>query len=196
MSDYPASDELAQDTATGGPCERVLLDPRHPRLLDDRDRVLKVEAGHVDIFAVASDMRRRHLFRVEANDIILDLHTACANMGDRLRIVAVAGPGAELISLPRASVASNDPLARWITHLARLVIPMGVPGTMPELVTGEAGELQPGHRCRGPMRQIAWTRVAAGTAKFLGLDPALATGDQSIPLVGGLWVSAFRSEPN
>jgi NHLM bacteriocin system ABC transporter ATP-binding protein len=193
MSDYPPSDNPLQDTAMGGSCERVLLDPRHPRLLDDRDRVLKVKAGHVDIFAVADDLRRRHLFRVEANDIILDLHTACANTRGGLQIVAVGGPGAELIGLPRTSVASNEPLERWIIHLARLVIPTGIPGTMPELVAGEVGEMQPGHPCRGPMRTIAWTRVTAGTAKFLGQDPALAQGDLPIPLVGGLWVQAGES---
>jgi hypothetical protein len=65
------------------------------------------------------------------------------------------------------------------------VIPTGIPGTMPELVAGEVGEMQPGHPCRGPMRTIAWTRVTAGTAKFLGQDPALAQGDLPIPLVGG-----------
>ena len=95
------------------------LDPRHPRLLDDREQVLAVKAGHVDIFAVAGDMRRRHLFRVEAGEIILDLNTACASSGGRLQIVAVGGPSAELVGLPRTSVASPDLLARWITHLAR-----------------------------------------------------------------------------
>jgi NHLM bacteriocin system ABC transporter ATP-binding protein len=190
MSDGLTSDAPPNDTASGGPSERMSLDPRHPRLLDDREQVLAVKAGHVDIFAVEGDMRRRHLFRVEAGEIILDLHTACANSGARLQIVAVGGPGAELVGLPRGSVASAELLARWITHLARLVIPPGLAGTMPELTAGETNEVQAGHRCRGPMRNIAWTRVAAGTAKLLGLDPAFAPGDQPIPLVAGLWLEA------
>ena len=139
------------------------------------------------------DMRRRHLFRIETGEIILDLHTACANSGGRLQIVAVGGPGAELVGLPRTGVASPDLLARWITHLARLVIPPGLAGTMPELAAGEASELPAENRCRGPMRSIAWTRVASGTAKLLGLDPAFAPGDQPIPLVAGLWLEAGES---
>lgn len=193
MSDGLTSDAPPNDRASDGPSERMSLDPRHPRLLDDREQVLAVKAGHVDIFAVAGDMRRRHLFRVEAGEIILDLNTACASSGGRLQIVAVGGPGAELVGLPRTNVASPDLLARWITHLARLVIPPGLAGTMPELAAGEASEMQAGHRCRGPMRNIVWTRVAAGTAKLLGLDPAFAPGDQPIPLVAGLWLEAAEA---
>jgi len=190
MSDGLTSDAPPNDSALGGPSERMSLDPRHPRLLDEREQVLAVKAGHVDIFAVAGDKRRRHLFRVEADEIILDLNTACASSGGQLQIVAVGGPGAELVGLPATSVASNDLLARWITHLAQLVIPPGLAGTMPELAAGETSEMQAGHRCRGPMRNIAWTRVAAGKAKLLGLDPAFAPGDQPIPLVAGLWLEA------
>src|SRR5215475_2439818 len=175
MSDGLTNDALTQGKAPGG--ERVSLDPRHPKLLDDRDRVLAVRSGHVDIFAVTGDMRRRHLFRIEAGEIILDLQTACASMTGGLRIVAVGGPGAELVSLPRAHAASSELLAHWIVHLARLVIPVGIAGMMPEVVPGQAGELAAGHRCRGPMRSIVWTRVEAGAAKLLGLDPPLAPGD-------------------
>lgn len=188
MNDALASDALAQGAAPGG--EPVLLDPRHPKLLDDRTRVLAVKAGHVDIFAIGGDQRRRHLFRVETDEIILDLQTACAGMPGGIEIVAVGGPGAELIGLSRTQTPSAELLARWIARLARLVIPVGLPGTMPELVAGQGGELPAGQRCRGPMRSIAWTRVEAGTAKFLGLDPAFAPGDQPIPLVGGLWIEA------
>jgi len=118
MSDLPASGELPREAAFRAPCVGMPLDPRHPRLLDDREQVLAVKAGHVDIFAVVGDMRRRHLFRLEAGEIILDLQTACANGRDGFQIVAVGGPGAELI--------------------ARLVVPLGLPGTMPELITGKA----------------------------------------------------------
>jgi NHLM bacteriocin system ABC transporter ATP-binding protein len=191
MSDNPTSREPAPEQGSHGRPQPILLDPRHPRLLDDREQVLAVKAGHVDVFAVASDMRRRHLFRVEAGEIILDLHTGCANSAGQFQIVAVGGPGAALTSIPRAIVASGDLLARWITHLARLVIPPGLPGMIPELVAGEAGQvMEPGQRSRGPMRSIAWTRIASGTASFLGLDPALARSDPPIPLVAGLWIEA------
>ena len=65
MSDSLTDDTLAQGAATGR--ERMLLDPRHPLLLDDREQVLVVRAGHVDIFAIeregANEMRRHFLFR-------------------------------------------------------------------------------------------------------------------------------------
>jgi NHLM bacteriocin system ABC transporter ATP-binding protein len=192
MTDSPTSGKSPgeQDRA-----QQILLDPRRPRLLDDREQVLMVKAGHVDVFVIAADMRRRHLFRVEAGEIILDLHTACASSAGALQIIAVGGPGTELASLPRAMMEFGDLLlARWITHLARLVIPPGLPGTMPELVAAQAGQmLEPGQRSRGPMRSIAWSRITWGTASFLGLDPALVRGDPPIPLIAGLWIGAAES---
>jgi NHLM bacteriocin system ABC transporter ATP-binding protein len=188
MSDDPSS-EGVQDAPSSEVSAGVKLDPRHPRLLDDREHVLQVKAGYVDIFAVAADMSRRHLFRVGADEIILDLHTAAAGGAGALQIVAVGGPGAELVSLSRADTLPADGLARWISHLARLVIPPGLPGSMPELVPGEPRVMQPKEKCRGTMRAIAWTRVTTGTATFLGQEPALAPR-QPVPLVAGLWIEA------
>jgi NHLM bacteriocin system ABC transporter ATP-binding protein len=194
MSDSLPNDHSPRAAAPGEPRGRMLLDPRHPLLLDDREQALGVRAGHVDIFAIeregANEMRRHFLFRVGAGEIILDLHTACAQSGSRLQIVAVGGPGAELTALPRGSIGSADLLARWLSHLARLVIAPGIAGTMPELVPGEARELQATERCRGPMRSIAWTRITAGTARLIGLEPDLAIGTGPIPLVAGLWIEA------
>lgn len=191
MSDSLASDNARQAAGLPG---RTLLDPRHPLLLDDREQVLVVKAGHVDIFAIerqgANEMRRHFLFRLEAGEIILDLHTACVQGGDPLQIVAVGGPGAELAGLPRANIGSGDLLARWLGHLARLMIPPGLSGTMPELIPGETRELKAAERGRGPMRSIAWTRVTAGAARFMALPPDLVAGDQPIPLVAGFWIEA------
>jgi len=75
MSDSLASDN-AQQAAPGRSPDQTLLDPRHPLLLDDREQVLGVRAGHVDIFAIeregANEMRRHFLFRVGVGEIILD----------------------------------------------------------------------------------------------------------------------------
>jgi NHLM bacteriocin system ABC transporter ATP-binding protein len=196
MSESLASDNT-QQAAAGSPPGSILLDPRHPLLLDDRDQMLGVKAGHVDIFAIekqgANEMRRHFLFRLGAGEIILDLHTACAP-GGRLQIVAVGGPGAELIGLPRAGIESADVLARWLSYLARLVIPPGLPGTIPELVPGEPRELKTTERCRGPMRSIAWTRVTAGVARLMGLEPDLAASEGPIPLVAGFWIEPGESD--
>lgn len=193
MNDGPTSDERAQDAARSRTGEPVLLDPRHPRLLDDREQLLQVKAGYVDIFAVAADMSRRHLFRVGADEIILDLHTACASGAARLQIVAVGGPGAELAGLPRSGAVPDNVLQRWIGHLAALVIPPGLPGTMTELAIGQPREMAAGEKCRGPMRNIGWTHVASGSAKLLGLDAPLMPATQPVPLVAGLWIEAGAS---
>jgi NHLM bacteriocin system ABC transporter ATP-binding protein len=191
MNDSLANDNARQAAKLPG---RTLLDPRHPLLLDDRGQALVVRAEHVDIFAIeregANEMRRHFLFRLEMGEIILDLHTACEQSGERLQIVAVGGPGAELTGLPRADIGSGDVLARWLSHLARLVIPPGLSGTMSELVSGESRELKEAERSRGPMRSIAWTRVTAGKARFMALEPDLAAGGEPIPLVAGFWIEA------
>jgi hypothetical protein len=192
MSDLPTNEQLSPSAASADRCERVLLDPRHPRLLDDREQVLEVKAGHVDVFAVDAgsphDRRRHHLFRIEAGEIILDLQTACR--GKRLQIVAVGGSGAELTRLPRARIASTDLIARWVTRLAQLVISPGFPGMVEELAVGEASEMQPGERRRGPMRSVGWARVVAGKANLIGLGPDFAPGDLPVPLIAGLWIEA------
>jgi NHLM bacteriocin system ABC transporter ATP-binding protein len=193
MNDRPKIDPLDSTAADQG--ERVLLDPRRPRLLDDRDNVFEVKAGHVDIFVIDAlnpdDAHRRHLFRIETGDIVLSLQTACG--GGRLQIVAVGGPGAEVISLPRASLSSIGPIARWIAQLAQLAIAPEPSGVTPEALIGEATDMQPGERRRGPLRNVAWARIAAGTANLLGFDPGFGPGDGPIPLIAGLWIEAGKS---
>jgi NHLM bacteriocin system ABC transporter ATP-binding protein len=193
MKDRPEIDPL--DSTADDQGEWVLFDPRRPRLLDDRDNVFEVKAGHVDIFVIDAlnpdDAHRRHLFRIETGDIALDLQTACG--GGRLQIVAVGGPGAKAISLPRTRVFSIGPVARWIAQLAQLVIPPGPSAMTPEALIGEPTDMQPGERRRGPMRNIAWARIVAGTANLLGFDPDFGLGDGPIPLIAGLWIEAGKS---
>jgi NHLM bacteriocin system ABC transporter ATP-binding protein len=197
MSDSPPNDKAPKAATSDRQPGWITLDPRRPQLLDDREHVLAVKAGHVDIFAIekqgANEMRRHFLFRLGVGEIILDLHTACANSGGRLQIIAVGGPGAELVALRRASIGSGDVLARWLSHLARLVIPPGLPGTIPELGPGEARELKATERCRGSMRSIAWTRVTTGTARLMELGGDLGADGTPIPLIAGLWIEAGES---
>ena len=185
-------DEHARGQTQDGPRDRLSLDPRIPKLLDDRQHMLEVKAGYVDVFAVdasKAEGRRLHLFRVETGGVILDLHPADAASEAALRIVAVGSSGAELALLPR-SIVAFDSVSGWIAHLARLMAQQGLPDTIGEFANKETSAMQPGERCRGPMRSIAWVRVVAGAAKLMGLDPPFAAGDAPVPLTGGLWLEA------
>ena len=53
---------------------------------------------------------------------------------------------------------------------------------MTELVSGrDRASSRRGENAAAPCASIAWTRVTAGTAKFLALEPAFAAGDQPLP---------------
>ena len=101
---------------------RLAADPRRPILLNDRDEVLRVITGHVDIFAMEASGTRHHLFRVEAGEIVLDLHTACEQSPGRLHIVAIGGPEAELVAVSRTEIECSDELRKSITCLSELTV--------------------------------------------------------------------------
>lgn len=203
MSDPLAKDEYAtgRPIAAPGP-HRVAIDPRRPILLDERDQVLEVSTGHVDIFAVEAGGVRHHLFRCEVGEIILDLHTACERSASRLQIVAVGGPDAEIIAVSRSEIASSDRMSGWITRLSMLTVGSARSDNISELIGGETRELQPGERCRGPKRNIVWARIEAGTARPLDIDLELEAGDPPLPLTAEFWLEAgtvgsrIMAEPN
>ena len=177
---------------------RIVLDARHPRLLDHREHVLEVVAGHVDIFAVNpldgnSQGARHHLFRIEHGEVILDLQEAGDSAGRRPQIIAVGGPGAEVLALPRRDLPSFDPVARWITRLAALMADQNPSWEMRELTPGAAVTITPGERCRGPVRNIVWVAIEAGSARLIGLDPAYDAGGPPMPLTSGMWIEAGPS---
>ncbi|WP_298362667.1 NHLP bacteriocin export ABC transporter permease/ATPase subunit [uncultured Bradyrhizobium sp.] len=191
MSDPLAKDEFATVRPIAAPgSRRVAIDPRHPILLDERDQVLEVSAGHVDIFAVETGGVRHHLFRCEVGEIILDLHAACERSASRLQIVAVGGPDAEIIAVSRSEIASSDRMSGWITQLCMLAAGSTRSDNSPELIGGEARDLQPGARSCGPRRSIVWARIEAGSVKPLNLDLELEAGDLPIPLTAGFWLDA------
>jgi NHLM bacteriocin system ABC transporter ATP-binding protein len=194
MSETPASDEFVDrdPSELGGIAQRVSLDPRHPVLLNDRNFVLEVVAGYVDVFAVeagTTNGMRHHLFRLEPGEIILDLHTACETSRTGLQIVAIGGPGAEVIPIPRNGITSLDAVRRWIASVAGVATGSARAADFPELIAVEPRQMRPGEHCRGPTRGLIWTRVEAGTAKLLDLDPPWPQG-HTIPLTAGLWLAA------
>ena len=169
---------------------RLAVDPRRPILLNDRDEVLRVITGHVDIFAMETSGTRHHLFRVEAGEIVLDLHTACEQSPGRLHIVAIGGPEAELVAVSRTEIECSDELCRWITCLSELTVMSAASDNGPELIGGEAIELQAGELCRGPKRSVAWAQIEAGSASPFDLDLDLEPASPPVPLTARFGLEA------
>ena len=175
-----------------------MLDGRRPKLLDHRGHVLQVTAGHVDVFAVgmiegSTEGPRRHLFRVESGEILLNLDQSTDSAGSQIQVIAVGGPGAEARVLPRLELRSLDLVTTWITRLARLIAGPSPGWEMREVAHEGATEMPPGERYRGPGRGIVWVALQAGTAKLMALDPVLAAGGPPLPLTSGMWVEAGQS---
>src|SRR3954469_5935772 len=155
------------------------LDGRQPKLLDHRGRVLQVTAGHADIFAVRIDgdravSPRRHLFRIERGDIILDLPEAVETSGTRTQFIAVGGLGTEAVLLRGRDVQAPRLVGGWIARLARVIAGAHPSWEMAEATHGAAEEIAPGERRRGPARSITWVSLQAGDARLMGHEPALA----------------------
>src|SRR5882672_6558245 len=172
---------------------------RHPKLLDHRGYALEVTAGHVDVFAVSLAGgnvagARHHLFRVESGEIILDLQGGFSGSGMQVQVLAVGSPGAEAQLVPRADIASFDPVATWIRQLGRLITGANPSWDMLEVAVDRAeAAVPPGKRRRGPARSIVWVSLESGTAKPMGLDPAIAADGPPLPLTSGMWIEAGQA---
>jgi NHLM bacteriocin system ABC transporter ATP-binding protein len=189
---------IADHDAAICPPTRIALDGRHPKLLDHREHVLQVTSGHVDVFAVSSiggstEGARHHLFRIGSGEILLDLPEALDSSGARIPVIAVGGPGAEALVIPRLEIQSLDLVASWIARLAGLMAGPSPGWQMREVAQDGVTEIPAGERCRGPGRSIVWVALQAGTAKLMGLDPVLTAGGPPLPLTSGIWIEAGQS---
>ena len=101
--------------------ERIALDSRRPWSLDDRGRVLRIVTGHVDVFAVRSgagvERPRHHLFRLESGEIVMDL-PGTGGAIDAVGVIAVGGPGAEVLMVPRESIGERAVIEAWIARIS------------------------------------------------------------------------------
>jgi NHLM bacteriocin system ABC transporter ATP-binding protein len=177
---------------------RIVLDGRHPKFLDHHEHVLQIVAGHVDVFAVSmvedrTEGARHHLFRVESGDAILDLPETVDSSGTRIQVIAVGGPGAEALVVPRPEFRSVDSITAWITRLARMIAGPNPSWEIREVAGDGAAEITPGERRRGPVRSIVWVALETGAVKLMGLDPAFFAGGPPLPLTSGMWIEAGQS---
>ena len=187
----PTADQGAAVRSAG----RVTFDGRHPKLLDHRDHVLRVTAGHLDIFAVGTDESgaggpRHPLFRVESNELLLDLQSGFSSSDLPIQVLAVGSAGAEAFLVPRTDIQSSDLLVPWIRRLAGLTTGENPSWDMLEVASNGDAAIAPGDRRRGPARSIAWVSLEAGTARQMGLGPAIAAGAPPLPLTSGMWIEA------
>ena len=105
--------------------ERIALDSRRPWSLDDRGRVLRIVTGHVDVFAVRSgagaERPRHHLFRLESGEIVMDL-PGTGGAIDAVGVIAVGGPGAEVLMVPRESIDERALIETWIARISAATV--------------------------------------------------------------------------
>ena len=119
--------------------------------------------------------------------------TASSRSGLQIQVVAVGSPGAEARLVPRTDIASFDPVATWIRQLARLITGANPSWDMLEVAADGDAAVPPGERRRGPARSIVWVSLASGTAKPMGLDPAIAADGPPLPLTSGMWIEAGQA---
>jgi NHLM bacteriocin system ABC transporter ATP-binding protein len=169
----------------------IAFDGRRPKLLDHRGYTLQVTSGHVDIFAVGDEHgARHHLFRVEEDEIILELQQGFDKLSSPIQIVAVGSSGANAVIVPQAAVDSFDPVADWIRKLARLITGINPSWDMLEVANGETAPIAPHERRRGPGHSIVWISLESGTATSMGLEPAITASGPPLPLTAGMWIEA------
>lgn len=198
MREFPRIPAGVLDLAAGGGSsrdaqQRIALDSRRPLLLNHHGYVLQVAAGHVDLFAVPSTETagaRRHLFRVETGELIVDLPEDSDQTTESIQVIAVGSLGAEAQILPRNQFDKFDALAAWIEQLAKLAAGQQVDWSAREAKPGEQCELMPGEHCRAAGRGVVWAAVERGDARLMGEQPAYGDTLPPVPLASGMWIEA------
>jgi NHLM bacteriocin system ABC transporter ATP-binding protein len=178
------------------PCERIALDSRRPWSLRDGKRALRIVSGYVDLFAVhadaGSERPRHHLFRVESGEIIMDLPSTGGTI-DPIGVIAVGGPGTEVLVAAREGVTEITLIEAWIMRLGAATAGRAVDWAVREAEAGSAVELAPGEQLRGAARGVVWASCERGEIHFMGLDMPSKAGDPPLPLASGTWVKAADS---
>jgi NHLM bacteriocin system ABC transporter ATP-binding protein len=176
--------------------ERIALDSRRPWSLGHDQRVFQIVAGYVDLFAqrigAGSERSRHHLFRVESGEIIIGLPRIEGTI-DPIGVIAVGGPGTEVLVAARESIGELAPIEAWIARFSAAMAGTAVGWTAREAEAGSVFELAPGEQLRGAARGVAWVQYERGEARFMGLETASKAGEPPLPLASGTWVDAAGS---
>jgi NHLM bacteriocin system ABC transporter ATP-binding protein len=175
--------------------QRIVLDARMPRLLDHHGYALQVVAGHVDLFAVRSveqskEGARHHLFRIETDGIILDLPELGDGQSRRVRVIAVGGPGAEALVIPRQQIKELGRIATWIGSVGTVLAGDNVDWTIRGAELDQKSEIAPRERRRGFAQDILWASVEAGSIRLMGVEPDYVPDSPPALLASGMWIEA------
>ncbi len=176
--------------------ERVPLDGRRPRLLNDAARAMLIVAGHVDLFAVsieggAAVGSRYHLCRIETGEIILGLPFVKADAQEqRLGVLAVGGQGAETLVLDRKLIDDVEVLQYWIARLCASIAVPAVGWGAREAQPGATFTLEAGAQIRAPALGVVWVAVDSGEIALMGSSRVCRAGNPVLPLASGTWAEA------
>ena len=168
-----------------------------PLWLDAPESVWLIRAGRIDVFAVPSPpdgvpVARRHLFRVSVGSVLCGV---VVDGPDRPRLLAVGGPGSEVVHLNREQLRGltgaelETLLSGWIRGLTDSVVLRRAAGQVTPL---EPGRLQLGPEqaaTSGP--QTVWARHVEGASRFLGRSElTLRSDDGFLPFLSPGWLVA------
>ena len=109
---------------------------------------------------------------------------------DAVGVIAVGGPGAEVLMVPRESIGERALIETWIARISAATVGTAVDWTAREAGAGSTFELAPGEQLRGAARGVAWASCDRGEVRFMGLEMAINVGDPPLPLASGTWVKA------
>lgn len=180
------------------PPERLALDARRPLRLDGADFVLQVAAGSADLFVQPfaegrAEGARTHLFRVEAGDLILGLPAGAGEgVAQEIGIVAVGGPGGEVLVLDRRHAVERALIDAWIAQLSAAL--GGRAPAMRHAGPGDKAELASGERLGSPARDVVWICVERGEVGLMDSGVPWRAGDGPLPVAAGSWVEAGGEE--
>ena len=163
------------------------------------DSVWLVEAGDVDVFAIASSAgpsRRTHLFRVAAGQLLIGLGEAQSGDGPLLLAVGTRDARLRRLSLSvlrgRARQAEHAKtlgmlVDEWVESLCSAWQQESAPAQCAELDIGTAMSVTQPTAVR-PRRDVTWVRHAEGHSTLFGLDGLDVNGTGFIPLSRRAWL--------
>ena len=176
--------------------ERVPLDARRPRLVDNPSGALSLVCGHADLFAVphangAVTGARRHLCRIETGGVILGLPSVAVDGQDQsIGVLAVGGQGAEALVLDRTLIDDRAVIDAWIAALASAMVTTTAGWNAREAERDTTMELEAGQQLRAPAHGVVWIAVEQGEIAIMGGNLVCPAGELPLPFALGLWVEA------